>query len=230
LLRLPWIASVRWRIAILDETQAIKNPGAKQAQAAKRINAASRIVLAGSPVENRLADLWSIFDYLNPGLPGSNKAFAAYARRLEAGGHFRPLRELTRPYILRRLKTDKTVIADLPDKREITFACSCPDWAAMCKHVAAVLYGVGARLDAQPELLFTLRRVDAADLITHADDALPAIGKGAGMAKRLDRSKIASVFGIELADAVAPAAAPRVTRAPRSTGKPARKHDGPKRP
>ena len=124
LLRLPWIGKMRWRTAILDEAQAIKNPGAKQTRAAKAIDAISHIALTGTPVENRLSDLWSIFDYLNPGLLGSGKAFSAFARRLEASGHFGPLRELTRPYILRRLKTDKSVIADLPDKTEVKAYCT----------------------------------------------------------------------------------------------------------
>ncbi len=62
-----------------------------------------------------------------------------------------------------------------PAPREIQFSCSCPDWASMCKHVAAVLYGVGARLDEQPELIFTLRHVDAKDLVTQAGTGLPEI-------------------------------------------------------
>ena len=123
LLRLPWIASTRWRVAVLDEAQAIKNPGAKQTRAVKSIAAGSRIALTGTPVENRLSDLWSIFDFLNPGLLGSGKAFGAFTRQLEDAGHFGPLRELVRPYLLRRLKTDKTVIADLPDKTELKAWC-----------------------------------------------------------------------------------------------------------
>ncbi len=123
--RLPWIASTRWRLAVLDEAQAIKNPGAKQTRAAKALDAGVRFALTGTPVENRLSDLWSIFDFLNPGLLGSGKAFTAFARRLENAEHpsFAPLRELVRPYILRRLKTDKTVIADLPDKSEMKAFC-----------------------------------------------------------------------------------------------------------
>jgi len=123
LLRLPWIASTRWRLAVLDEAQAIRNPGAKQTRAAKTLDARSRIALTGTPVENRLSDLWSIFDFLNPGLLGSGKAFGRFTRRLEEAGHFGPLRELARPYLLRRLKTDKAVIADLPDKTELKAYC-----------------------------------------------------------------------------------------------------------
>src|SRR4029077_12746538 len=79
-----------------------------------------------TPVENRLGDLWSIFDFVNPGLLGSSKEFTSFAKRLsnQPHGSFMPWRELVRPYILRRLKTDKTVIADLPDKTEIKAFCS----------------------------------------------------------------------------------------------------------
>ena len=121
--RWPWLQNARWRVAVLDEAQAIKNPGAKQTRSAKALDAGTRIALTGTPVENRLSDLWSIFDFTHPGLLGSNKAFTAFARRLSQSGHFAPLRELVRPYILRRLKTDKSVIADLPDKIELKAFC-----------------------------------------------------------------------------------------------------------
>ena len=123
--RLPWIATTRWRLAVLDEAQAIKNPGTKQTRAAKALDASVRFALTGTPVENRLSDLWSIFDFLNPGLLGSGKTFTAFTRRLENAEHpsFAPLRELVRPYILRRMKTDKTVISDLPDKSELKAFC-----------------------------------------------------------------------------------------------------------
>jgi hypothetical protein len=121
--RWSWLQSIQWRVAVLDEAQAIKNPGAKQTRVAKTLDAATRIALTGTPVENRLSDLWSIFDFTHPGLLGSNKAFTAFARRLSQSGHFAPLRELVRPYILRRLNTDKSVIADLPDKTELTAFC-----------------------------------------------------------------------------------------------------------
>lgn len=87
-----------------------------------------------------------------------------------------------------------------PAPAEIKFTCSCPDWAGMCKHVAAVFYGIGARLDVQPELLFTLRKVDAKELISRAGEMLPQAGKRAGVARVLDNSKLSEVFGIEMAD------------------------------
>jgi hypothetical protein len=125
LLRMPWIAEVPWRLAVLDEAQAIKNPDAKQTRAVKKLKAGARLALTGTPVENRLGDLWSIFDFVNPGLLGTAKEFSSFAKRLaeRQRGSYGPLRELVRPYILRRLKTDKTVIADLPDKTEIKAFC-----------------------------------------------------------------------------------------------------------
>ena len=125
LLRAPALLKIRWRVAVLDEAHAIKNPGARQTRAAKQLDAAARIALTGTPVENRLGDLWSIFDFINPGLLGSGKEFARFAKRLATRPHnpYAPLRELVRPYILRRLKTDKSVIADLPDKTEVKAFC-----------------------------------------------------------------------------------------------------------
>lgn len=125
LLRLPWIADVSWNLVVLDEAQAIKNVSAKQTQAVKKLKAGVRFALTGTPIENRLGDLWSIFDFLNPGLLGSAKEFTSFTKRLAAlpRNPYRSLRELVRPYILRRLKTDKTVIADLPDKTEVKAFC-----------------------------------------------------------------------------------------------------------
>ena len=123
LLRLPPLASMPWRLVVLDEAQAIKNPGAKQTRQVKKLNAQSRIALTGTPVENRLSDLWSIFDFTHPGLLGTEKVFAAFSKRLAQAEHFGPLRTLVRPYILRRLKTDKQVIADLPNKTEVKAWC-----------------------------------------------------------------------------------------------------------
>jgi non-specific serine/threonine protein kinase len=123
LLRYDWFSSTQWRVVVIDEAQAIKNPGAKQTRAVKKLIAHTRIALTGTPVENRLGDLWSIFDFTHPGLLGSGQAFGRYVRRLAEAKTYRPLRELVRPYILRRLKTDKSVIADLPDKTEMKAFC-----------------------------------------------------------------------------------------------------------
>ena len=105
-----------------------------------------------------------------------------------------------------------------PAPTDIQFSCSCPDWAAMCKHVAAVLYGVGARLDQQPELIFTLRGVDARDLVTQAGAGLSTPKQRPTAAKVLDDAMLADVFGIEMA-AVTPLEKPAAPRRTAKTGK-----------
>ena len=86
-----------------------------------------------------------------------------------------------------------------PAPAEIQFSCSCPDWASMCKHVAAVLYGIGARLDGQPECLFTLRKVDEKDLIARAGSSLPLSRKGPAEDKVLAAEGLSELFGLEMA-------------------------------
>ncbi|MDR3632549.1 MAG: DEAD/DEAH box helicase [Isosphaeraceae bacterium] len=134
LVRTDWMKEHRWRLVILDEAQAIKNSGTKQTLAVKKLTAGSRIAMTGTPVENRLSDLWSLFDFLNPGLLGTAKQFSAFVKQLQNAPvpSFEPLRNLVRPYILRRMKTDKRVIADLPDKTEVKAFC------ALSKHQAAL--------------------------------------------------------------------------------------------
>jgi non-specific serine/threonine protein kinase len=126
LARQPWLMEQPWRLVILDEAQAIKNPGTTQTKAVKKLPAHARIALTGTPVENRLGDLWSLFDFLNPGLLGSAGVFKNFVKSLQArnSNQYAPLRSLVAPYILRRLKTDRTIIADLPDKTETTRYCS----------------------------------------------------------------------------------------------------------
>lgn len=111
--------------------------------------------------------------------------------------------------VMERICTPNTGL--FPAPKEIKFSCSCPDWASMCKHVAAVLYGVGARLDEQPELIFTLRRVDARDLVTQAGAGLPKSKQGTAVGKVLDDAHLADVFGIEMVDA-SPATKPAAPR------------------
>ncbi len=125
LLRLGWIGETHWRLVVLDEAQVVKNPNTKQAKAVKSLSAKGRIVLTGTPIENNLRDLWSIFDFVNPGLLGSPKAFANFVKALASQPNvsYAPLRRLVQPYILRRLKSDKSIIADLPDKTEIKAFC-----------------------------------------------------------------------------------------------------------
>jgi uncharacterized Zn finger protein len=101
-----------------------------------------------------------------------------------------------------------------PSARDIRFECSCPDWAAMCKHVAATLYGVGARLDTEPELFFRLRRVDQLDLLTAASSGTTLAAQGGGTRKRIAETALAEVFGIELDESskVSGAAPPPASR------------------
>ena len=115
-----WLQSYSWNYIILDEAQAIKNPGTKQTRAIKNLISRNRIVMTGTPIENRLSDLWSLFDFLNPGLLGNAREFKQFSKNLshDPSGYSR-LRKLISPYILRRLKTDKSVISDLPEKVEM---------------------------------------------------------------------------------------------------------------
>jgi non-specific serine/threonine protein kinase len=125
LARAPELEATAWRLVVLDEAQAIKNPAAKQTRTVKKLRADARIALTGTPIENRLGDLWSIFDFINPGLLGSSKQFSSFLKALadRPRNPYGPLRDLVRPYILRRLKTDKSIIADLPDKTEVKAFC-----------------------------------------------------------------------------------------------------------
>jgi SNF2 family DNA or RNA helicase len=115
-----WIKNITWDSLILDEAQAIKNPGTKQTKIVKQLKARHRIAMTGTPIENRLSDLWSLFDFLNKGLLGSAKEFSDFTKKLkENQTGYAKLKKVISPFILRRLKTDKTVINDLPDKIEM---------------------------------------------------------------------------------------------------------------
>lgn len=112
-----WLAVRAWDCLILDEAQAIKNPATRQTRVVKTLMANHRIAMTGTPVENRLTDLWSLFDFLNSGLLGSRAEFSDFCKSLrdDVKGYAR-LRTVISPFLLRRLKTDKTIISDLPDK------------------------------------------------------------------------------------------------------------------
>lgn len=120
--------SIKWLTVILDEAQNIKNPEAKQTQAIRKINAEFRIALTGTPVENRLSELWSIMHFLNPGYLGARKSFrenfSLPIERYQDGEAIKQLKQLTTPFILRRVKTDPHVISDLPEKVETKVYCS----------------------------------------------------------------------------------------------------------
>jgi SNF2 family DNA or RNA helicase len=121
------LAGYGWNRVVLDEAQAVKNSLSQAAKAVRRLEAEHRVALTGTPVENRLAELWSIMDFLNPGLLGSSELFRTrYAIPIERYGQTEPaerLRAITGPYVLRRLKTDPTIIDDLPEKIEIKQYC-----------------------------------------------------------------------------------------------------------
>ncbi len=121
------VGDVGWGRIVLDEAQQVKNPYTAQAKAVQRVHAARRIAMTGTPVENRLSDLWSIMNAVNPGLLGSLTAFKQrFAIPIERDGDddaAARLQRLTGPFVLRRLKTDRTIITDLPDKIEVTEHC-----------------------------------------------------------------------------------------------------------
>jgi superfamily II DNA or RNA helicase len=140
--RCAWLSSHDWFYAICDEAQAIKNPATKQSKAVKALKCKHRCVMTGTPVENRLTDLWSLFDFINPGLLGSFNEFKTFAKGLadNPAGYGR-LRRVAHPYILRRNKTDKSIISDLPDKVEMK------TWCTLSKQQAVIYEALVKRLD-----------------------------------------------------------------------------------
>jgi len=122
------LSEVRWARVVCDEAQAIKNHLSRQAKAVRALPASSRIALTGTPVENQLSELWSIMEFTNPGMLGSQKAFRErYAIPIERHGSpeaAQELRRVTQPFVLRRLKTDKSIIGDLPEKQEMKVWCN----------------------------------------------------------------------------------------------------------
>ncbi len=112
-----WLRQVAWLGVVADEAQQIKNPNTKRARAIRRIPARWRVALTGTPVENRLKDLWAEMEFLNPGYLGSEREFRQRFERTE--GSLKDLRRLLAPFVLRRMKTDPEVMPDLPDKVEI---------------------------------------------------------------------------------------------------------------
>ncbi len=119
---------IDWEYVVVDEAQNIKNESAKQTQAIKSINGTHKIALTGTPVENRLSELWSIMEFLNPGYLGSAKdfssKFAVPIEKYHDADRAETLKKVIQPFVLRRLKTDKTIISDLPDKMEMKVYCN----------------------------------------------------------------------------------------------------------
>lgn len=142
--REKWLSEMKWSLVVLDEAQAIKNAASTQTRSVKGIPTSGRIVLTGTPVENHLGDLWSIFDFCCPGLLGTSAQFKKYIKRLgqqqDADG-YGSLRQLVRPYILRRMKTDPKIAPDLPAKTEVRADCG------LTKQQAALYQNVVAELE-----------------------------------------------------------------------------------
>ena len=189
------LAAVRWRCAVLDEAQAIKNPNAKRTEAARRLNAHFRVVTTGTPVQNNLMDLYSLFGFVNPGLFGSLRQFRArFLLPIERDGNAaaqRRLRRLIAPFVLRRLKSD--VLDDLPERTEITLHVEMSEseanvYEALRQRALEDLEAVGER-GGQMQLLAHLTRLRLAccnpKLVLGEADAPPS-SKLAAFAATLD--------------------------------------------
>jgi len=147
------LSQIQWARVVCDEAQNIKNAATRQAQAVRSLPAASRIALTGTPVENRLTELWSIMEFTSPGLLGPAERFRQrFAVPIERNGDEEAterLKRLTGPFILRRLKTDKTIISDLPDKLEMKIWCNLtPEQASLYQ---ATVTDMLARIEAADE-------------------------------------------------------------------------------
>lgn len=170
--RLESISKASWQLVILDEAQSIKNGETKQAKSVKSLRSKARIALTGTPVENRLSDLWSLFDFLNPMLLGKAKKFKEFTDELS---NFEPLRKLVSPYILRRMKTDPKVISDLPDKIETPAYCHLSKeqvslYQAAVNHLAKMLEKVEDAKDRRGAVLKTL--LDLKQICNHPSQYL----------------------------------------------------------
>ncbi len=132
--RIKELKDINWTCIILDEAQAIKNPATKQTKEIKKLSGRMRIAMTGTPIENDLTNLWSLFDFLNKGLMGTSAEFGQFTKRLkEHPEKYAQLKSMVAPFMLRRVKTDKSIIADLPEKLETI------DYAALSKK-QVVLY------------------------------------------------------------------------------------------
>ena len=147
------LAAVTWARVVLDEAQNIKNSAARQTQAVRALPAGQRVALTGTPVENRLSELWSIMEFLNHGLLGSasdfRRRFAVPIERYRDESTAELLKRITGPFVLRRLKTDRSIIADLPEKVEMKVFCNITREQATLYQ--AVLDDMLAKIDAAAE-------------------------------------------------------------------------------
>lgn len=153
--RTPALAELYFPAIILDEAQAIKNAGSARSRAIRSLHGERRAALSGTPVENNLNELWSLMEFLNPGLLGSKKSFEAFTRSLERD--YAPLRRLVRPFILRRMKTDPALVPDLPDKTEIPAYCPLtPEQAALYQTQIDTLHAMLDEPDPATRLMLIL--------------------------------------------------------------------------
>jgi SNF2 family DNA or RNA helicase len=124
--RLDWLSKLDWRLIVLDEAQAIKNASSAQAKSIHKLKSSGRIALSGTPVENHLGELWSLFDFCCPGLLGNATQFKNFVKaqsKRQDTQAYGALRKLVRPYLLRRMKTDPGIVPDLPEKTEMRAEC-----------------------------------------------------------------------------------------------------------
>lgn len=152
-----WLSQRDWDLIVLDEAQAIKNPSSAQTRAVKKLKARCRVILTGTPVENQLGDLWSLFDFFAPGLLGTSKQFKEFIKRIgkqDEAQAYGSLRRLVQPYILRRMKTDPHIAPDLPDKTEMRVECG------LSKRQAALYQQAVNELSAQLKSINDARQGD----------------------------------------------------------------------
>jgi hypothetical protein len=187
------LAAVDWSTVVLDEAQVIKNSGTKAAKAARRLRAAQKLALTGTPVENRLTELWSILDTVNPGLLGSQQHFRQhYASPIERNGDGEVaarLRRLTQPFVLRRTKADRRLLPDLPDKIEqVAFAQLTREQAVLYQQVVDQLLADADELEGMQRrgrVLAALTRLK--QVCNHPAHALKDGSRLAGRSGKLNR-------------------------------------------
>ncbi|MCH4014655.1 MAG: DEAD/DEAH box helicase [Solobacterium sp.] len=152
--RLQSLGERTWDCLILDEAQAIKNPLTHQTRAVKKIPARMRLALTGTPIENDLGNLWSLFDFLDKGLLGSSESFRKFCSNMDTsdGSEYARLKGMISPFLLRRMKTDKTIIKDLPDKIEMV------DYASLSAKQAVLYRQVTDHLAESVEALSGMER------------------------------------------------------------------------
>lgn len=186
------LMSIRWHRIGLDEAQNIKNPTAKQSEAVRAFVSPRRVALTGTPVENRLGELWSIMDFCNPRFLGSpaefRRRFAIPVERYRDPGRTEALRGLIRPFVLRRVKSDPNVIADLPDKLEYKVYCNlAAEQARWYEHVVSQMLEESERYSGMKRrgmVLASLTRLKQicnhpANYLKHVADSDPAAGSAA---------------------------------------------------